>query len=251
MSERTFFTLRYALPGYTFILVTVLINFSRLQSLVKTEVFVAFLAFLYLLSGSAIGFLISQSWYIFYNDVVPIRFKLRNVQTFLACRFGIRREGWIQFTVFLDYTLLLSEKQMVEYIRRRWDLMHTLGSTLFATLIGSLAGLLISTDFSTLSIKPIEMPITLLTVFVQLPVLAIRLAFIETTGYNLGVTCVVASLCAVLAYGLRHVWIEHDMMSEVVLHDVVDSKLGQERLSLDRRREIFHFLDFPDDQRTR
>lgn len=78
MSERSFFNLRYALPGYTFILLNLLINLRFLLYLFMTimpdiqlsEIALSLLGvlfgFLTLMSGSAVGFLVSQVWYIFY-----------------------------------------------------------------------------------------------------------------------------------------------------------------------------------------
>jgi hypothetical protein len=67
MSQRHFFSFRYSIPGYTFIVLVIGTNYVPLFEVLTARgfesVFVAFLAFLSLLSGSAIGFLISQFWY--------------------------------------------------------------------------------------------------------------------------------------------------------------------------------------------
>jgi len=65
MAERQYFSLRYAIPGYAFILLVIAINYVPLLNILPefSEVFGAFLAFLSLFSGSAIGFLICQAWW--------------------------------------------------------------------------------------------------------------------------------------------------------------------------------------------
>lgn len=67
MSERQYFSLRYAIPGFAFILILIGINFVPLLKFLEEipafkDSFGAFLAFFSLFSGSAIGFLISQFW---------------------------------------------------------------------------------------------------------------------------------------------------------------------------------------------
>jgi len=61
MSERRYFSLRYTVPGYTFILLVIGINYVPLIEFMKTtgapEVFGAILAFASLLTGSALGYL--------------------------------------------------------------------------------------------------------------------------------------------------------------------------------------------------
>ena len=73
MSERSFFDLRYAVPGFTFLLFLVLIlrveflSFLRLFTTPDTSLVGFSLGLLTLMSGSVIGFLISQIWYAYYN----------------------------------------------------------------------------------------------------------------------------------------------------------------------------------------
>ena len=68
MSDRQYFDFRSVVPGFVFILLLIGINFvpilKFLQNPAFSDFFGAFLAFLTLFSGSAIGFLISQiHWY--------------------------------------------------------------------------------------------------------------------------------------------------------------------------------------------
>jgi len=67
MPERSFFDWRTAFLGYTFILIIMGINYIPLAKILENtslgSTFGAVLAFLTLVSGSAIGFLVSQVWW--------------------------------------------------------------------------------------------------------------------------------------------------------------------------------------------
>lgn len=153
MSERAYFSLRYALPGFTFILIVFMIIlpnlqtvFSQSETLPEASLVSAFLAFFTLLEGSAIGFLISQPWHLFY-DFVLRRQALLSVRSFLQGKEHYELTNSLarlhEQTVFLDYVVHLADKKLLAYLQRRWDLLHTLGSTLVALLLGSLVGVLI------------------------------------------------------------------------------------------------------------
>ena len=103
----------------------------------------AFIAFFTLLEGSAVGFLISQPWHLFYD------FFLRQNSLHSARKFLQRQDRYKlidkyqrmrEQTVFLDYLIHMADKQILTYLQRRWDLLHTIGSTLMAVLVGSLVG---------------------------------------------------------------------------------------------------------------
>jgi hypothetical protein len=149
MAERGYFGLRYALPGYTFILMAFLIIWPNVQMFFFQEgtrfdasLVSAFLVFFTLLEGSAIGFLVSQTWYWFYDFILRER-RLRPAIRFLQDKYGLTQRDIHRQTAFLDYIVQLAEKQLLAYTERRWDLLHTLGSTLVAVLLGSFIGFLI------------------------------------------------------------------------------------------------------------
>lgn len=151
MSERTYFSLRYALPGFTLILMVVLIILPGLKEVVLSNQtrfdlgFVsAFLALFTLLEGSALGFLISQPWHLFYDFVLrqdalgPAKKFLRDHYKLIdGCKHFHEQE------TFHDYLIHMADKQLLEYLQRRWDLLNTIGSTLTAVFVGSLVGFLI------------------------------------------------------------------------------------------------------------
>ena len=160
MSERTFFTLRYALPGYTFILLSILVAFPKLieillqasndYPLLDLTIISAFLAFFTLLSGSALGFLVSQVWYFFYHWRMKGRYRcLPRVMGFIIKKYHLdaTRDKLDHRILFLDYIHRLSDKETLNYVQRRFDLMHLCGSTLVSTILGSIFGLMVRLHF--------------------------------------------------------------------------------------------------------
>jgi len=159
MSERSYFSLRYAIPGYTFILLVITLNYVPLLEILKTygfeSAFGAFLAFLSLLSGSAIGFLLTQFyWRWFQFRGAEYSAEPRSIKT-LINKYDLARCDEIEdkkeahackkkIIVIHDYiTHYEREKQkgVFIYIERRWDIYHLLSSTFHTLLIGSVSGL--------------------------------------------------------------------------------------------------------------
>ena len=72
MSERTYFSIRLTVPGYTLLLWILLINLGPFISFVQnnnfqnnnTALFGILLSFITLISGPLLGFLVSQPWYL-------------------------------------------------------------------------------------------------------------------------------------------------------------------------------------------
>jgi len=121
MPERNFFNFRYGLPGYTFILIMILVAYPRLNEIfinlsVEQMNFSLISAFLvFLLGGGAIGFLVSQFWYFLHNTLFN-RCSLKHSRKFLRDKFNLD-ENTHQQIVFLDYVFHLSEKNVVDYVR--------------------------------------------------------------------------------------------------------------------------------------
>lgn len=71
MADRDYFDMRYAIPGFAFLLVVITMNYVPILNTIRDvpigTAFTALLAFVSVLSGSAIGFLISQVWFIWHN----------------------------------------------------------------------------------------------------------------------------------------------------------------------------------------
>lgn len=141
MPPRSFFNFRYAVPGFTFLLFFVLIlssivrSFLQLLTCTTTQVeLVGFLlGLLTLLSGAAIGFLVSQFWYVIYN-------RYYKEQVYLKEAFGILEVLGVKkdLTTVIDYILHKlddKDKGLKDYIDRRYDLFNLLGSTMSSIIL--------------------------------------------------------------------------------------------------------------------
>lgn len=154
MSERSYFSLRYAIPGYTFILVVVGINHAPLLTILPgngfTVIFGALLAFLSLLSGSAIGFLVSQIWWWRFQK----KFGTLGLEEFretslkaLSETFGLEEsqlEGYPKrkLLAVLDYvTHYNADKGVLTLSQRRWDMYHVLSSIFCSLCLAVVAGI--------------------------------------------------------------------------------------------------------------
>lgn len=140
-AERQYFSLRYAIPGYTFILIVVIINYVPLLAILKTRgfepVFGAFLAFLSLLSGSAIGFLVSQFWWCRFQKNRSIfgveRFREITIEAFTNRYETIRAHTDNERRMIIaacDYVShSKTRKNLLDLSERRWDMYHLLSTT--------------------------------------------------------------------------------------------------------------------------
>jgi hypothetical protein len=67
MPGRDYFSLRYAVPGFCFILITVGLNFLPIKIIIEaygaSDIFGVVLSFISLFASSAIGFIITQFWF--------------------------------------------------------------------------------------------------------------------------------------------------------------------------------------------
>lgn len=150
--ERSLFSFRYAVPGYVFILLLITINFNPINKLFEemskntgaSSFLGAVLAFLSLMSGSVLGFLITQGWYIFfhcywYKRVVPLDLLINVIKEEDVKHRKIKKEkAW----VVLDY-LVHTKKEILPYLSRRWDAYNTFASTALAVFLGYCFGYII------------------------------------------------------------------------------------------------------------
>lgn len=158
MSGREYFSLRYAVPGFTFILIIVGLNYSPLLSILRelgtTEVLGVFLSFLSLFAGSAIGFLVAQIWYSYFHwrriYCSNIFKRLENIAKeklgFKSEVVGKKRD--VTLSAVLDYMLLsrIDEKYW-KYCQRRWDIFHILSCTLVSLILGVCLGFIVRITF--------------------------------------------------------------------------------------------------------
>jgi len=144
MSERGYFSFRYTIPGFTLILIVVAINHFPLLDSISTSgaFFGIFFSIISLLTGSALGFLIAQIWWFRFSregkkklNVYGVT-ELKNAENTLIEKLeklGLKKEIKNQkdmLSAISDYMLSTScKKEMLDYIRRRWDMYHVLSST--------------------------------------------------------------------------------------------------------------------------
>jgi len=151
-SARGFFSLRYVIPGYTFILIIIGLNIFPLVSFAQgtetPEAFVAILAFVTLLTGGAIGFLVSQFWWFCFNRKGAIsgikqfegEFKIVEDKAKNLPSDDKNKKETVE--AILDFTMFLEEdKELLRLVWRRWDIYHILSSTSCTIIVSLIAGI--------------------------------------------------------------------------------------------------------------
>jgi len=164
MVERTFFDWRNALPGFTFILIILGINYSSLLAIFQIHeiqaTFGAILAFLTLVSGSSVGFLVSQIWWSSYRKQgAHYYYKKETRQPIkrLVEKYGLvpandikDREGIQNVLAIYSYILFNQQQkdpELVKYLIRRGDAFHAFSATRYALIYGSAIGLILRLYF--------------------------------------------------------------------------------------------------------
>jgi len=153
MSEREYFSLRYAIPGFTLILIIIGINYVPLLKIMEItrleSAFGAFLAFLSLFTGSAIGFLVSQVWWCWlrWRRIILNVFKPMEDTLITKCGFKPPRkkdEEQKVVSAILDFLLLKTDSEKFwKYAQRRWDMFHVFSSTLVTMIIAYILGIIL------------------------------------------------------------------------------------------------------------
>jgi len=136
MPERSFFDLRYAIPGYTFIIWILGINHVPLLTskvFGSEPAFGVFLAFLAFLGGSSTGFLVSQWWWWSFQRNVKEYDDFEESIEALRKKYGLikpqDKEGKKKALTIHDYLVHSEENEKVhEYNARRWDMYHLFSS---------------------------------------------------------------------------------------------------------------------------
>jgi hypothetical protein len=153
MSEREYLSLRYAVPGFTLILIVLGTNSVPLLNAMSdkglSSVLGAVLTFL--ATGSAIGFLISQFWYVrlfwedsaFLGELVRMQSILKGKVDFNYEKAGRNNDERLRtLNVVMDHIAFSKDKEIYQYVQRRCDLYHTMSSTSLAIVLGLKFGFL-------------------------------------------------------------------------------------------------------------
>lgn len=229
-TERTFFSLRYTIPGYTFLLILILVTMPKLLVLftasLSTDLIGMFLGFL--LSGPPVGFLVSQIWYVLFKSDCLMKSgfwrtlclsKGMDVQKerreFLRSKYNLK-EQYHQELTFSDYLHTLLGKTgdpWRDYTERRFNLMHILGSSFFSAIFSTVVGY-----------------ITILAIF------AIDGVTLPIIFYEIGLLAFIIVTLIFLLHSLRNIHLEHALASQVSIKKAVNDNL----LSIEEARRIFH-----------
>jgi hypothetical protein len=173
MPEREFFSLRNTVPGVTFILIIIGINSFPLITLLNTQAQGSqlFLGILTILTGSAIGFLITQFWWGSFERWKRLRVKmLSNTLKCITLKFSIanaKQDNAEALRVF-DFISGSEDCRLSNYASRRWDMYHLLSATLYAVGLGLGLGVLIRVFLLLLGFPIANIAELLITIFTLL-----------------------------------------------------------------------------------
>lgn len=160
MPERDYFSLRYTVPGFVFILIVFGTNYSVILNIISrsgaADVLSVSLAILSLFTSSAIGFLISQIWFFIFHlnrtYANILRKPEHDIEDSMKKSFGWipkdktdKKRDEIMGTA-IDYILncfKAEENNLFKFFQRKIDLFHTMSSTLISLIIGLGLGLAI------------------------------------------------------------------------------------------------------------
>lgn len=152
--KRSYFAFRYVLPGYTFLASMLIINIQffitqiNVTSITFPNIVALFgiiLGFLSLLSGSAIGFFISQFWYLVYNHYFKTHERLTKQRSHIRLKEIEGIEKYIEeiadrVSIMAYILTYIADEKITNYINRLNDVINSLASTLFAILSGLVIG---------------------------------------------------------------------------------------------------------------
>lgn len=162
MSERTFFNMRYAYPGFTLILAFIIINPYLVQLLsIESELNAIFLGVGAIIGLSPLGILSSQPWHLFLNcyrltqdshrdsSTTYLRKTLKRDKLKLK---SVGKEERRKLLIIRDYlyhyysSKLEKDKINMVHIRtflsRRWDIINMIGSGFTSFILGTALGVI-------------------------------------------------------------------------------------------------------------
>jgi len=144
------------MPGFTFILINFLMNPGFLNNVhlagltfdqASTILGILF-GFFTVFGGSAIGFLISQFWWLLFEILgghykCRLNGRVRKPFTMLQETYNVNNERVDLITIY-DYIIHSSkDTKLYKYIDRRWNLFHTLGSTAISLIASVSLGIIL------------------------------------------------------------------------------------------------------------
>lgn len=224
MSEREYFSVRYLIPGSTFLLLILAYNIFPFYGFLRTsqEVSVSlFGAILAVLGSPTVGFLVSQFWWKWFQ-CRGIPWKIGGAELLSEKLPLLKSDGENQKKAFTVYEYVLhselhSKKDMVglsKYAFRRYDNYVLLSCTNLSLILGALLGIV-----SRLA----------LWLFASFSVFCLGGGL--EIGWLIIVSVASGILIAFICDGRRQVWQEHKDMHEAIINALItDSKVDENRL---------------------
>lgn len=176
MPEERSITLRYAIPGFSFIIVMLIASWRiiivKISGAVQPDSSITgplLAAFLTFVGGVPLGFLTSQLYFIWFNlsggyekrivwsNLLKSRKPKKRLKSYLS-KINVPKKFKGSEMIIFDYLLHSSEnKEIIAYLHRRLDLIFALKSTIVALFAGLITGFLVvpwalGSDFSQTSI---------------------------------------------------------------------------------------------------
>ncbi len=142
MSARSFFNLRYSIPGYLFLIFAVITYpgvFQDISNIAGSELMGVILG---VMSGPALGFLISQIWYtLVYNrkkmNIYKSNKELRKYLDYLHKDHYIKKDDPDVLEYVCNYLYChYDNDRLIEYGNRRWDLFRIMGISKISIIMG-------------------------------------------------------------------------------------------------------------------
>ena len=151
VSDRSFFSYRYTIQGFVFILIVFASNLEPIiRILSKTNFFgfdvAAMVAVITFLPSPALGFIISQGWYFIYElpiQRINLRWRVYRswAQRLIDAKIICRKNFVYDSDLFLSKKWITNRHQT--YLLRRNDLFQSLCSTAFSLILGMITGYVI------------------------------------------------------------------------------------------------------------
>ena len=154
MPGRDYFSLIYTLPGFVLLMAIVGLNYYpavKILDFAISDVFGVLLAFISLFAGSALGFLVTQFWFMrFHYSRLDANRIYKNLESLMKERLGWNppdnieaKEKDYTMSAVLDYMLLYDEDEKKwSFCQRKWDIYHTMSGIIVSIITGLIVGLL-------------------------------------------------------------------------------------------------------------
>ena len=128
MSERTYFSLRYVVPGFTFTLVILFFIVDYINTDLPFAIITG-------IGSPAFGFIITQCWWLIFQKIMP--YYMNNIENEIYQTFnGITTDSFNLLTVwnFIINTVNKRDKDLAQYLTRRYDIFNLLWSLVFLSI---------------------------------------------------------------------------------------------------------------------